>query len=99
MVAPSRYEAYGLAVQEALCTGLPALVAADAGVAERYPKGLGDLLLANPQDERELADRLRRWRAHRAYFAAEVERLSREISAHTWERMAREILEIAELRG
>jgi glycosyltransferase involved in cell wall biosynthesis len=98
MVAPARYEAYGLAVQEALCSGLPALVAADAGVAERYSKGLGDLLLADPRDERELAERLRRWRAHRAYFASEVERLSREIGAHTWERMAQEILEIAGAR-
>jgi glycosyltransferase involved in cell wall biosynthesis len=95
MVAPARYEAYGLAVQEALCSGLPALVAADAGVAERYSKGLADLLLADSLDERELAERLRRWRAHRAYFAAEVEKLSREIGAHTWERMAQEILEIA----
>jgi len=99
MVAPARYEAYGLAVQEALCSGLPALVAADAGVAERYPKGLGDLLLADPRDEWELAARLRRWRAHRAYFASEIERLSREIGAHTWERMAQEILEIAEARA
>jgi glycosyltransferase involved in cell wall biosynthesis len=98
MVAPSRYEAYGLAVQEALCSGLPALTAADAGVAERYPKSLGDLLLADTRDERELAERLRRWRANRAYFAAEVQKLSREIGAHTWERMAQQILEIADAR-
>jgi glycosyltransferase involved in cell wall biosynthesis len=99
MVAPARYEAYGLAVQEALCSGLPALVTADAGVAERYSKGLGDLLLADPGDERELAERLLNWRAHRAYFASEVERFSREISTHTWERMAQQILEIAEVRA
>jgi glycosyltransferase involved in cell wall biosynthesis len=98
MVAPARYEAYGLAVQEALCSGLPALVAADAGVAERYSKGLGDLLLPDPRDERELAERLRRWRVNRAYFASEVQRLSCEIGAHTWECMAQEILEIAGVR-
>ena len=99
MVAPARYEAYGLAVQEALCSGLPALTAADAGVAERYSKGLGDLLLANPREQRELAERLRKWRANRAYFASEVLKLSREINAHTWERMAQQIVEIAEARG
>ena len=99
MVAPARYEAYGLAVQEALCSGLPALTAADAGVAERYPKNLGDLLLADPRDERELADRLRRWQANRTYLAAEVQKLSREISTHTWERMAQQILEIAEAQA
>ena len=36
LVAPTRYEAYGLGVHEALCCGLPGIVSADAGVAERY---------------------------------------------------------------
>lgn len=99
MAAPARYEAYGLAVQEALCSGLPALTAADAGVAERYPNGLADLLLVDPRDDRELAARLRRWRANRPYFASEVQRLSREISMHTWDRMAQQLLEIAEARS
>ena len=99
MVAPARYEAYGLAVQEALCSGLPALTAADAGVAERYSRGLSDLLLANSRDERELVERLRKWRANRVYLASEVLRLSREISAHTWQRMAQQIVEIAEARA
>jgi glycosyltransferase involved in cell wall biosynthesis len=35
LVAPTRYEAYGLGVHEALCCGLPALVSGNAGVAER----------------------------------------------------------------
>ena len=43
LVAPTRYEAYGLGVHEALCCGLPAVVSADAGVAERYPAELADL--------------------------------------------------------
>ena len=38
LVSPTRYEAYGLNVQEALCTGLPAIVSAGAGIAERYPE-------------------------------------------------------------
>jgi glycosyltransferase involved in cell wall biosynthesis len=99
MAAPARYEAYGLAVQEALCTGLPAIVATDAGVAERYSKGLADLLLADPRDARELAERLRRWRAHRVYFAAEVETLAHTIGAHTWERMAQQMMDIAGARA
>src|SRR5436190_12266233 len=35
LVAPTRYEAYGLAVHEALCCGLPAIVSSSAGVAVR----------------------------------------------------------------
>ncbi len=36
LVSPTRYEPYGLNVQEALCCGVPAIVSASAGVAERY---------------------------------------------------------------
>ena len=54
LVAPTRYEAYGLGVQEALCSGLPALVSASAGVAERYPPALAELLLDDPDDVRGL---------------------------------------------
>ena len=50
LVHPAGYEAYGLSVQEALCQGLPALVSAGAGVAERYPTELHDLLLTDPKD-------------------------------------------------
>ncbi len=46
LVAPTRYEAYGAGVHEALCCGLPALVTATAGVAERYPTALRPLLLS-----------------------------------------------------
>ena len=49
LIHPARYEAYGLAVHEALCRGLPALVTASAGVAERYPEDLGQLLLQDPR--------------------------------------------------
>ena len=59
LVSPTRYESYGLGVHEALCCGLPALVSVDAGVAERYPAALSDLLLPDPNDPRELAQRLR----------------------------------------
>ena len=40
LVHPARYEAYGLGVHEALCRGLPAIVSAAAGIAERYPQEL-----------------------------------------------------------
>jgi glycosyltransferase involved in cell wall biosynthesis len=40
-----RYEAAGLSVHEALCRGLPAIVTACAGVAERYPADLRHCLL------------------------------------------------------
>src|SRR5579863_9026446 len=63
LVSPVRYESYGLNVQEALSSGIPAIVSQSAGVAERYPADLNDLLLPNPEDARDLAIRLIRWRA------------------------------------
>ena len=62
LIHPARYEAYGLAVHEALCRGLPALVSASAGVAERYPADLGQLLLQDPASATELTARLSAWR-------------------------------------
>ena len=62
LVSPTRYEAYGLNVQEALCCGLPAIVSAGAGVAERYPESLRPLLLPDPDDADDLARRVAAWR-------------------------------------
>ena len=54
MVHPVRYEAYGLGVHEALCCGVPAVVSASAGVAERFPHDLRPLLLQDVEPERRL---------------------------------------------
>jgi glycosyltransferase involved in cell wall biosynthesis len=36
LVAPVRYEPYGLGIQEALCAGVPVLVSSAAGITERF---------------------------------------------------------------
>jgi glycosyltransferase involved in cell wall biosynthesis len=56
LVAPTRYEAYGLGVHEALCCGLPAIVTRSAGVAEQYPPELGSQLLLSDPDDPEALD-------------------------------------------
>ncbi len=95
LVSPVRYEAYGLNVHEALCTGLPALVSASAGVAERYPADLHDLLLPDPDDPADLARRLHVWRGARARYATAVAALSERLRAHTWNAMAARFLQVA----
>jgi len=72
LVHPARYEAYGLSVHEALCRGVPALVSASAGVAEQYPAALAELLIGDPDDAGELADRLTSWRRDIARFRSMV---------------------------
>jgi glycosyltransferase involved in cell wall biosynthesis len=95
MIAPSRYEPYGLAVHEALCCGLPAIVSACAGVAERYPGELADLLIPDPEDVEDVAARLRRWKANPEFFRNAADTLSGAMRAYTWNDMAAKIVELA----
>lgn len=92
MVHPARYEAYGLGVHEALCRGLPAIVSASAGIAERYPKDLEDLLLPDPESADDLADRLRHWRLNLERYRERIEPLSSSLRVRSWENMAAEFL-------
>jgi glycosyltransferase involved in cell wall biosynthesis len=96
LVSPTRYEAYGLNVQEALCCGLPALVSASAGVAERYPPELRELLLPDPDDAGDLAARLRAWRDARTAYRAAVAPLGQALRARTWDQCAAEIVGISQ---
>jgi glycosyltransferase involved in cell wall biosynthesis len=96
MLAPSRYEPYGLAVHEALCCGLPAIVSANAGVAERYPRELADLLIPNPEDAPNVAARLRLWQANPEFFRNAADALSATMRAYSWDDMAAKIVELGE---
>jgi glycosyltransferase involved in cell wall biosynthesis len=94
LVHPARYEAYGLSVHEALCRGLPAIVSATAGIAERYPEDLRQLLLADPESVTELIGRLRQWRTDTTLRERVLPFTSR-LRSRTWDHMAREIAAIA----
>lgn len=93
LVAPTRYEAYGLGVQEALACGIPAMVSADAGVAEQYPEDLRDLLLSDPEDDVDLAARLRTWRKSVPEHLQRIAPLTQRIRNRSWDDMSREILD------
>ena len=97
LVHPARYEAYGLGVHEALCRGVPALVSADAGVAERYPPELADLLIQNPESVGELAGRLRAWRQRRDSVRCALRPFADRLRARSWDDMAADI--VAAMRG
>ncbi|MEN9799560.1 MAG: hypothetical protein RL653_3257 [Pseudomonadota bacterium] len=96
LVAPTRYEAYGLGVQEALCCGLPAVVSRGAGVAERYPASLRGLLLQDPESTDGLAEVLLRWHRERAAWAPALRELSASLRARTWDVAAAELYRAAE---
>jgi glycosyltransferase involved in cell wall biosynthesis len=96
LVHPARYEAYGLCVHEALCRGLPVILSANAGVAERYPHELKDLLIQNPNDAVELKERLRLWRMDIDRMPALISSFSVMLRSRTWDQMAAQILRIIE---
>jgi glycosyltransferase involved in cell wall biosynthesis len=98
-VAPTRYEPYGLAVQEAICVGVPAIVSESAGVSERYPEGLRGLLLRNPDDPLELAERLRAWKTDEAWYRASFKDFGCDLRRRSWDDMADEILELVRPRA
>lgn len=92
LVAPTRYEAYGLAVQEALCCGVPAFVTRTAGVAEHYTAELRGLLISDPDNVTDLTERLRAWRNQAEYYQLAVATLSQKLRAFTWDDMATQII-------
>lgn len=98
LVSPTRYEAYGLGVHEALCCAVPALVSRDAGVAERYPSELHDYLLSDLTQGGELRDRLTNWLNAPATSSQAWLELSQQLRAYSWDDASQQILDFAEHR-
>jgi glycosyltransferase involved in cell wall biosynthesis len=99
LVSPARYDSYGLNVQEALCCGVPAIVSANAGVAEQYPPELSGLLLPNPEDRDDLGNRMLQWRRDMAGWMQRIQPTMRILRRYTWDDMARRIVELVEDGG
>lgn len=96
LIAPTRYEAYGLGVQEAVCGGLPAIVSCSAGIAERFPAKLHDMLIHDPEDTTKLVELLKTWRQHTEARHAIFAGLSEDWRARTWDEMAKQIVDLVE---
>jgi glycosyltransferase involved in cell wall biosynthesis len=96
LVSPVRYEPYGLNVHEALCRGIPALVSACAGVAERYPDSMRALLLPDPDDAGDLARRLSAWWRDRDRCRGLAAALGAELRSFTWDHMAAQMVRTLE---
>jgi glycosyltransferase involved in cell wall biosynthesis len=87
-VLPSRYEGYSLITHEALCCGLPAYVSASAGIAERYPPDLAELLIPDPDDSGGLVERLRGWADLTSRIGPSLAGFGEILRQGTWDDMA-----------
>ncbi len=99
LVSPNSYEAYGLAVREALCSALPSFVSRTSGVAEEYPKELEPLLLTDYDDPNELESRLRHWRPNAEEYRARLAGLTARLQQWTWDHMAANIVDLIRHRS
>jgi glycosyltransferase involved in cell wall biosynthesis len=96
MVHPARYEAYGLAVHEALCSGVPAIVSASAGIAELVPDDLRGLLLEDVESASELVTRFRTWRGWKEEYRERALAFGATLGSRTWDDMARDVVALAQ---
>ena len=96
IVHPARYEAYGLAVHEALCRGVPAIVSAQSGVAERLPPALTALTLPLPLDRSALVDRCRVWRSDLCGWRQKTAAFAEQLRERSWDDMASDIAALVE---
>src|SRR5687767_476248 len=85
LVHPARYEAYGLGVHEAICRGLPAIVAREAGIAELFPQDLQDLLINDVESADEIAQRLRAWRDGAPGWRARFHAFADQLRTRSWD--------------
>ena len=96
LVSPVRYEAYGLNVHEALCRGVPVLVSRNAGIAERFPSELADMLLPDPEDDVHLARQIEAWRLARDAWRLRIQPFVATLREATWATMAERFLGVVE---
>lgn len=93
LVSPTRFEPYGYGVHEAICCGLPAFVTRCAGIAERFPADLHDLLLNDPPDAMQLYSRLKDWHKDIDGYRRRVVSFGEELRRWTWSDMASEFVQ------
>ena len=98
LVAPTRYEAYGLGVHEAICCGLPVLVTRETGMGERFPKELDSLLLDTAESPALLVDKLRLWQAGLLCKDEAIQAFSKQLRNRSWQDMAIEFVATCEDR-
>jgi glycosyltransferase involved in cell wall biosynthesis len=96
LVSPTRFEPYGLNLQEALCRELPVMTTIQAGIAERFPEEMKDLVIHDTENVSVWVERLKLWRSKPDSWHSACAQLGTSFRQRGWPQMAQEMVELIE---
>ena len=95
-VFPTLYEPFGLVILEAMASGLPVVTSKLAGAAELIENGKDGLLLDDPKNPKEIAEKVNYLIENERIRRAMGRNARKKAEKHPWERTAKEMLEVFE---
>jgi UDP-glucose:(heptosyl)LPS alpha-1,3-glucosyltransferase len=93
-VFPTLYEAFGLAILEAMASGLPVITSKAAGAAELIAHGVNGLLLDDPKDEDQLINAMRYMSENESLCRRLGESARQKAKNHSWDNVADKTLQL-----
>jgi glycosyltransferase involved in cell wall biosynthesis len=99
LLCPTRYEPYGLAIQEGIMAGVPPLVSNGvAGIVDRLPDALEELLIDDFENHVEWARRIRSCLRQLESLRARTASAAALFAQRSWDDFADEFIETVEDR-
>jgi UDP-glucose:(heptosyl)LPS alpha-1,3-glucosyltransferase len=93
-IFPTLYEPFGMVVIEAMASGLPVIVSKLAGVAEIMKHGYDGLLLDDPTNLNEIAEKINLLTSNENLRKQIGENARKTAQKHSWEEKARRTIEV-----
>lgn len=94
-VLPSFHEAFGLVITEAMASGLPVVVSRNAGASEDIIEdGVNGLLVNNPLDPKELADKLNHLTNDPIFRTKIAHEAYKRVQGFTWNTYTHEVIQV-----
>ena len=93
-VFPTTYEPFGITTLEAMATGLPIIISKTAGSAEILEDGKEGLLLDNPTDSKEIAEKINLLVNNKDLRKQMGENAYKTAQKYSWTKVAQQILEV-----